>query len=278
MGADSYSVLMSVYYKENPKWLKESIQSMVSQTIVTNDFVLVKDGKLTKELDEIISEYCKKYPDIFNIVELEENQGLGPALAIGIKECKNELIARMDSDDISIQNRCEQQLKIFKENPDMDIVGSNIAEFIDNIDNIQAYRILPEQDNEIKKYARRRNPFGHPSIMFKKSKVLEAGNYRSYYLCEDYDMWVRMIQKNAHCYNIQEILVYMRIGEDFYKRRGGIKYLKSILKFKNEQYKNGLYSKKDYIISGGSHIFMCLMPNSIRETLYKKVLRGKNAK
>lgn len=273
MEADNYSVLMGVYYKENPKWLKQSIQSMLSQTIVTNDFVIIKDGKLTKELDEIISEYCKQYPDIFNIVELAKNQGLGPALAIGIKECKNELIARMDSDDISIKDRCEKQLNFFKENPDMDIVGSNIAEFIENIDNIQAYRILPEHDNEIKQYAKRRNPFGHPSIMFKKSKVLEAGNYRSYYLCEDYDMWIRMIQKDAHCYNIQEILVYMRIGEDFYKRRGGIKYLKSILKFKKEQYKNGFYSKKDYIISSGSHIFMCLMPNNIREILYKKILR-----
>lgn len=273
MKADNYSVLMGVYYKENPEWLKKSIQSMLSQTIVTNDFVIIKDGKLTKELDKIISEYCKQYPDIFNIVELAENQGLGPALAIGIKECKNELIARMDSDDISIKDRCEKQLKIFKENPDMDVVGSNIAEFIDDIENIQAYRILPEHDNEIKKYAKRRNPFGHPSIMFKKSKVLEAGNYRSYYLCEDYDMWIRMIQKDAHCYNIQEILVYMRIGEDFYKRRGGIKYLKSILKFKKEQYKNGFYSKKDYIISSGSHIFMCLMPNNIREILYKKILR-----
>ena len=273
MKLDNYSVLMSVYDKEKPEWLKQSIQSMLDQTIVTNDFVIVKDGKLTNKLDEIISEYSKKYPDLFNIVELEENQGLGPALAIGIIECKNELIARMDSDDISIQNRCEKQLKIFKENPNMDIVGSNIAEFIDNIDNIQAYRILPEQDNEIKKYARRRNPFGHPSIMFKKSKVLEAGNYRSYYLCEDYDMWIRMIQKNAHCYNIQKILVYMRIGEDFYRRRGGIKYLKSILKFKKEQYRNGFYSKKDYIISSGSHIFMCLMPNCIREFFYKKLLR-----
>lgn len=273
MKADNYSVLMGVYYKENPEWLKKSIQSMLSQTIVTNDFVIIKDGKLTKELDEIISEYCKQYPDIFNIVELAENQGLGPALAIGIKKCKNELIARMDSDDISIKDRCEKQLKIFKENPDIDIIGSNIAEFIDDIDNIQAYRILPEHDNEIKKYAKRRNPFGHPSVMLKKSKVLEAGNYRSYYLCEDYDMWIRMIQKDAHCYNIQEILVYMRIGEDFYKRRGGIKYLKSILKFKKEQYKNGFYSKEDYIISSGTHLIICLVPNVIREFFYKKVLR-----
>lgn len=268
-----YSVLMSVYYKEEPEWLKQSIESMLNQTVCTNDFVIVKDGKLTKELDGVISEYCKKYPDIFHIIELKNNVGLGPALAIGLKECKNELIARMDSDDISVKERCEKQINKFIEDSTLDIIGSSIAEFVGNIENIEAYRILPETDEEIQKYARRRNPFGHPSIMFRKSKVLEAGNYRSYYLCEDYDMWIRMIEKNAKCYNFREILVYMRIGEDFYKRRGGIKYLKSILKFKKEQYKKGFYSRKDYFISSGTHIVICLMPNKIRDIFYKKVLR-----
>ena len=120
---------------------------------------------------------------------------------------------------------------------------------------------------------RRRNPFGHPSVMFRKSKVLEAGNYRPYYLCEDYDMWIRMSKINSKFYNIQEVLVYMRIGKDFYKRRGGIKYLKSILKFKNEQYKNGFYSFKDYIITAGTSTVICLMPNFIRDIFYKKFLR-----
>lgn len=267
---------MSVYYKENPEFLKQSIESMLEQTVITNDFCLVKDGQLSEELEMVISEYCEKYPDIFNVVELKENLGLGSALAIGIKKCKNELIARMDSDDISSKDRCEKQLKKFQEDENLDIVGSNIAEFVDNIKNIQAYRILPENDKEIKKYARRRNPFGHPSVMLKKSKVLEAGNYRSYYLVEDYDLWIRMIEKNAKCYNFQDVLVYMRISEDFYKRRGGIKYLKSILKFKKEQYKKGFFSKTDYIISAGTHIVICLMPNFIRGLFYKKILRKGN--
>lgn len=181
----------------------------------------------------------------------------------------------MDSDDISVCDRCEKQLKKFAENPELDIIGSNIAEFIDNTKNVQAYRNLPETDEQIRKFAKRRNPFGHPSIMFKKSKVLEAGNYREYYLCEDYDMWIRLIEHGAKCYNFQEILVFMRIGEDFYKRRGGIKYLKSILKFKKKQYKKGFFGKKDYFISAGTHIVICLMPNKIRDLFYKKVLRGK---
>lgn len=269
----NYSVLMSVYYKENPEWFRESIESMLNQTIRTNDFVIVKDGKLTKELDEVIAEYCEKYPDIFNIVELEKNMGLGPALATGILKCKNELVARMDSDDYSVPERCEKQLKKFEENGKLDIVGSCIAEFIDKIDNVRAYRILPKDNEEIIRYARRRNPFGHPSVMVKKSKILEAGNYRSYYLVEDYDMWIRMLEKGCICYNFEDILVYMRISEDFYKRRGGIKYLKSMLRFKKEQYKKGFFGTKDYIISSGAHIFMCIIPNRCRNILYKKILR-----
>mgnify|MGYP004495762867 FL=1 len=268
-----YSVLMSVYYKENPEWFRESIESMMNQTVRTNDFVIVKDGKLTNELDEVISEYCKKYPDIFNIVELEKNMGLGLALATGILKCKNELVARMDSDDYSVPERCEKQLKKFNEDESLDIIGSCIAEFIDDINNVKAYRVLPEKHKEILKYAKRRNPFGHPSVMFKKSKLLEAGNYRSYYLVEDYDMWIRMIENGCTCYNFKDIFVYMRISDDFYKRRGGSRYLKSMLKFKKEQYKKGFFSRKDYLISSGAHIFMCIIPNRCRNILYKKFLR-----
>lgn len=270
---EKYSVLMSVYYKENPEWFRESIESMLNQTIPTNDFVIVKDGKLTNELDKIISEYCKKYPDVFNIVELNENIGLGSALATGIVKCKNELVARMDSDDYSVPNRCEKQLKQFEEDEKLDIIGSDQAEFIGNINNVISYKKFPYEDEKIKKYARRRNPFSHSVVMFKKSKVIKAGSYRKYYLCEDYDLWVRMIENNAVCRNINETLNYVRISEDLYKRRGGIKYLRTIMKFKKEMYKKSFYTLNDYIISAGSHIIVCLMPNFMRKFFYEKMLR-----
>ena len=274
----NYSVLMSVYYKENPIFLEKSIESMFNQTIKTDDFVLVEDGLLTKELEEIVTKYEKKYPTIFHVIRLKQNQGLGPALAIGIKECKNEWIARMDSDDYSVPNRIEKQIAVIKENPEIDMIGSNIAEFIDTIDNVESFRKLPSTHEQIIKYAKKRNPFGHPSMMLKKSKVLESGNYRSYYLVEDYDMWIRMFQENAIACNLEEILVYMRIGKDFYKRRGGFKYLKSILKFKTEQYKTGYYSLTNYVISAGSSIVSCLIPNFIRKMFYKKILRRRKMK
>ncbi len=268
-----YSVLMSVYYKENPEWLKISIDSMLNQTILPSEFVLVEDGPLTEELDKVIEKYEKKYKNLFKIVKLKTNQGLGPALKIGVENCTNEYIARMDSDDYSIPTRCEKELKKINEGKGLDIVGSSIAEFIDNIKNVQAYRILPETNKEIYKYAQRRNPFGHPSVMLRKSKVLEASNYKKYYLCEDYDLWLRMIEKGAKCYNFKEILVYMRVSSDFYKRRGGLKYLKSILKFKTEQFKKKRFKLTDYIISSLASIITCLCPNTIREFIYKKILR-----
>lgn len=271
---EKYSVLMSVYYKENPIWLKESIESMLKQTVKCDEFVIVKDGKLTNELNNIINGYVKKYRDLFKVIELKENKGLGIALKIGLENCKNEFVARMDADDYSVPERCEKELEMFEKNSDLHIIGSNIAEFTENIENVISYRRLPVNDKEIKQFSKTRNPFGHPSVMFKKSKVMEAGNYRNYYLCEDYDMWIRMIKCNANCYNFKEILVYMRISKDFYKRRGGIKYLKTILKFKKEQYKSGFYSLKDYIISSSASTVICLMPNVIRDFIYRKLLRS----
>ena len=212
-----YSVLMSVYYKEVPKWFDESIDSMFAQTIKPDELVLVEDGPLTDELYEIIEKYKKKYPKEFKVIKIEKNVGLGPALKKGVEECSNEYIARMDSDDYSLPQRIEKEFEIFESNPDIDIVGTNVSEFIDSLDNVVCNVVLPEQNDEIIKFSKKRNPFRHSSIMFKKSKVLKAGNYREYYLCEDYDMWLRMIRSGCKCYNIQDVYVYMRIGKDFLK-------------------------------------------------------------
>lgn len=271
-----YSVLMSVYYKENPNWLDFSIKSMLEQTVFPSEFVLIKDGKLTEELDKVISKYTNIYPQLFKVISLEGNIGLGPALRIGVNNCKCEYIARMDSDDYSVPNRIEREFEVFESNPELGIVGSNVSEFIDSIDNVICNVILPENNDDIIKFSKKRNPFRHPSILFKKEAVLKAGNYREYYLCEDYDMWIRMIMTGCQCHNIQEILVYMRISDDFYKRRGGLKYLKSIKKFKKEQLANKYFTKNQYYKSIIPHVIVCLLPNSTRDFVYRSLLREKN--
>lgn len=270
-----YSVLMSVYFKEEPANLKFSIDSMLNQTIKPLEFVLVKDGKLTRDLDSVIEMYVKKYPGLFNIVSINENVGLGPALKIGIENCHNEFIARMDSDDYSIPTRIEKEFEIFEQFPDLSLVGSNVEEFEGDINHVIASVILPEKQEEIFKFSKRRCPFRHPSLLYKRSSVLKAGNYRKYYLCEDYDLYTRLLQINCKCYNIQEPLVYMRISSDFYKRRGGIVYLKSILKFKKEQLSTGFFSKADYVKSTVPHVIVCLLPNFLRDWVYRNLLRNK---
>lgn len=272
-----YSVLMSVYYKENPKWLEYSLNSMINQTIKPSELVIVKDGCLTEGLDLVISDYDKKYPEVIKVVSLPQNVGLGLALAVGIENCSYDYIARMDSDDFSVENRIEKQFDILLKDETLDLVGSNVYEFVDNIDNVISTVVLPEDNESIIKFSKKRCPFRHPSLLYKKSIVLKAGNYKDFYLCEDYDLYTRLIQINCKSYNIQEALTYMRIGDDFFKRRGGIKYMNTILKFKRNQYETGFFTFNEYLFSAVPHIIVCLIPNKMRNFIYRKFLRKPGA-
>ncbi len=204
---------MSVYKKEQPGHLKESIQSILSQTLKTDNFVLVCDGKLTKELEQIIKEFQENNPGIFSILRLERNRGLGIALQEGLPYCKHELVARMDSDDIAKPCRCEKQIEIFC-TKQVDIVSGTIEEFNKVPGDRKIYKILPENQEEIIRYARTRNPFNHPAVMFRKTAVEAVNGYQPFYLLEDYYLWVRMLGNGARAYNIQENLLYMRVGRD----------------------------------------------------------------
>lgn len=266
----SFSVLMSVYYKEKPEYLRQSIASIINQTLMPNEIVIVKDGKIGDALENVLKEFSNYN---LKIIGYEKNMGLGYALNYGVVNCSNDIIARMDSDDIAKQDRFEKEIKYLVNNG-YDLVGSNTCEFIDSIDNIISQRNMPETSIDIIEYSHKRNPFIHPSIMTYKSKIIKAGNYQSCYLCEDYDMWTRMIEQKCKCYNIQENLVYMRVGKDFYRRRGGIKYCKAIISFKKKLYKRGYMQKKDYLKSRNASIVISLMPGFLREFVYKKFLRG----
>lgn len=273
---ENYSVLMSVYKKENPDFLRESIKSVLAQTVPTNDFVLVCDGPLTSELDNVIEEFTSIANSPINPVRLEQNVGLGKALNFGMSHCKNEIIARMDSDDIALPDRCERQLLKFSENENLDVLSGTVSEFETTPDIIISNKTLPQTNREIHKYSRRRNPFNHPAIMYKKSAVLNAGGYLDFPLFEDYYLWIRMLRNGANAYNIKEPLCYMRAGESMYSRRGGFSYLKKALKFRGYMLKNHYCSFIDYLISMGSQTVMCIIPIKLRTKLYSKFLRGGN--
>lgn len=272
--AENYSVLMSVYYKEKPEYLKAAIDSILNQTVKTDDFVIVCDGPLNKALDDVIADYVRTAPGLFNVYRISTNLGLAKALNNGILQCKNELIARMDSDDISAPDRMERQLDAFKKH-DADIVGTNIIEFTENILNTKSARTVPESNDEIIQFAKTRSPFNHPSVMYKKSAVIDAGFYEDYKYFEDYNLWTTMLLKGYKGYNIQKNLLYMRAGEDMYKRRGGLGYVKCIFKFKNHLRKMGFISMGMFLISSIGRSVVSIIPNGIRTGIYSKALRKK---
>ncbi len=269
---ESYSVLMSVYVKEKPEFLRESMESMFAQTFPTDDFVLVCDGPLTEELDAVIAEMQEKHPHVLHVIRLKENMGLGNALKEGIVYCKNELVARMDSDDISKPERCERQLQEFAADPQLDIVSGTIEEFVNSPDQIIGKRILPCTYAEICKFSRKRNPFNHPAVIFKKSSVINARNYsEEYHLFEDYALWVRMLKNGCFAINIPETLLYMRTSPSIYLRRGGKSYAKDMLRFHHWMRKIGWSTWIDYLTGAIPHAIICIIPNNLRKKIYLSI-------
>lgn len=270
-----YSILMSVYAKEKVEYLIPSIESMLAQTVPAEQFVIVKDGSLTKELDEAIQHYAENHPQLFTIIPLEENVGLGRALDYGIAGCRNELIARMDSDDISLPNRCEKQLNLFKGDPELGLVGTNIDEFYDDPRNIQMSRIVPSEYEQIKKAIGRRMPFNHPTVMYKKSEVIRCGGYGKMRRKQDRDLFSRMINMGCKAQNINESLLLFRSNADNYKRRKSWTYCKSTIDVSVEIWKRGHCSFGDllYVIVGQTVLFV--MPLPVMKWLSDNLLRKK---
>ena len=270
---ENYSVLMSVYYKENPEHLKQAIESIQAQTFPTDDFVLVCDGSLNKELDSVIKKKQQEMKNILNVVRLKKNVGLGNALNKGIQQCKNELVARMDSDDISYPDRCEKQLAVFNTYSEISVCSGIVEEFATNPKVVEARRVPPETHAEIREFAKVRNPFNHPCVMYKKSDVETVGSYKDFYLLEDYYLWVRMIIAGYRGYNLQEPLLHMRAGTDMYMRRGGLKYAKTQEKLFRFMKYNGFISKGQYIKNCVIRGESSLAPNWLRKFMFEKVLR-----
>lgn len=268
-----YSVLMSVYYKEKPEYLRISMESIYQQTVPCDEFVLVCDGPLNDGLDAVIEEMAEKFSERLRVIRLEQNSGLGKALNIGITHCRNELVARMDSDDISRPYRCEKQLEVFQENPDIAIVSGTVEEFSVSTEQIEARRVLPELHTDIINFAKKRNPFNHPCVMYKKSAVEASGGYQDFYLLEDYYLWIRMFLKGYKGYNLREPLLWMRAGTEMYKRRGGWKYVKSqreLFEFMNN---SGFIRGTQYFVSLVVRCVSAFMPNGFRKYAYRILLR-----
>ncbi len=266
-----YAVLMSVYRKEQPAFLKESIDSLLAQTVLPAQIVIVCDGELTPALYEVLDVAEKTSPALFTRVQLARQGGLGNALNEGMKHCRYEIIARMDSDDISCPDRMEKELMLLSEQK-ADLVSGSVAEFETDPAVVGKIRKLPQTQEEILRFARRRNPFNHPCVMYKKSMVLRAGGYQPFEGFEDYYLWLRMLKSGAVGYNTEQVLLYMRT-EGMYRRRGGLAYAGRILRFRNYMLKNGYCGLGDYLFAVCGHVGVSLLPDRLRHLFYDKVLR-----
>lgn len=269
------SVLMSIYIKENPLHFDRAMKSIYDEQFLKPDeIVLVLDGNLTNELYKMIEFWQNKLLNILKIIQLEKNEGTGVAKNIGLKNCSYEFIAIMDTDDISLPDRLEKQIKNFQENNEIDVCSAFIGEFDSNENDIISYRKLPEKYEEIIKFAKSRSPFNHPVTMFKKSIVEKAGGYQHMFWLEDYYLAIRMIMNGAKFYNIQECLLKARIGNGLLLRRSGIKYVKAELIFLNELKKIKYLTNLEYYKNILIRIPVRLLPKTLLKYVYK-LLRSK---
>lgn len=223
-----FSVLMSVYYKERPTFLNQSLQSIWDEQLLKpNEIVLVEDGPLNNELYEVIEQWENEIPEILKIIKLDKNLGTGCAKNIGLQNCSNNIIAIMDSDDISLPERFKKQISYFRENPQLAILGSQMSEFMDNTDNVVAVRSVPTSYIDIVKFSKYRSPFNNLSIIFRKDIIESIGGYQHHLFMEDYNLFLRVIAGGWKVENLSDNLVMARVGNDMYRRRRGLQYIKS---------------------------------------------------
>lgn len=267
-----YSVLLTVYKSDNPDYFRLSLESMLKQTVSSNDIVVVKDGPVPAEIQAVIDELQKSHPEIHPL-QLETNMGLGLALNEGLKVCQNELIARMDSDDISLPNRCEKQLALFEEDPELDIVGCPVKEFVGTSDNVVGRRDVPLDDEAIHKYNHRRDPFNHPTVMYRKSKVMKLGPYGNYRKNQDTDLWIKLLSNGCKGANCPEYLLMFRFDEGTYKKRKSWTNTKCLLDIRKKAWKSGYSTFWDYAFVAVAQIGIFIMPMKIQQFVYKKFLR-----
>lgn len=271
-----FSVAICVYGKDNPEWFDIAMSSIINQTVKPSEIVLVVDGPIPEGVKKIIDKYAEicRGKRIFNVIRFPQNKGLGEALRVATENCTYELIARMDSDDIAVQNRFELLLSRFMKD-NIDICGGQIQEFIGDVSNVVGKRIVPETDEELKLYMKKRCPFNHMTVMYRKTSVLNAGNYQDWFCNEDYYLWIRMALEKQKFANIPEILVNVRVGKDMYARRGGNKYFKSEIELQKLMLEKGLIDRQMYNNNCFKRfILQIVLPNNIRGWVFKRFARS----
>tara|TARA_X000000950_G_scaffold183181_1_gene221931 strand:- start:1654 stop:2469 length:816 start_codon:yes stop_codon:yes gene_type:complete len=270
----NFSVLISVYKKESPKYLDDCLKSiLINQSIKPNEVVIINDGEITLELKNVIISYKKKFPKIIVNHGYIENKGLGFALNYGLNLCSNELVFRMDADDISDQKRFQMQINFLTKNSDISILGSTIEEFNKIPHDLKRLRKVPISSTEIEKKKLNRNPFNHMTVCFKKSHIKKAGGYSHMPGYEDYYLWLRVLNfYRGH--NLDKPLVFARVGNNMLGRRQGFRFFINEIRFQKAIYFDGIQSFLSFITNVILRGLPRLLPKFILKIIYKYFLRN----
>lgn len=269
----NFSVCTSVYKNDKPCYIQQAFNSLINQTLKPSEIIVVVDGPISSDIESVLKYYIDNEP-LFKVHYLEQNVGLGNAMNLALGLATYDIVARMDSDDISVPDRFEKQINILKENPNISIIGGAILEFIETPSNALGKRVCPLSNAEIKNYMKSRCGFNHVTVMFRKNDVLKAGGYKDWFWNEDYYLWIRMMMNNCLFMNIEDVLVNVRVGKDMYARRGGLKYFKSEYKLQKFMLKNKVINFFRFFYNVSARfIIEILMPNPMRAWIYKHLLR-----
>lgn len=271
-----FSVLISIYHKELFTHFNECMKSIWdNQTLKPTEIILVEDGPLTPELDEAIAQWQNKIGKALKITKLAKNVGTGKAKNIGLQQCSHEIVCIVDTDDISVLDRFEKQIKILNDDPELIVLGGQITEFADDISLPSGIRRVPLTNLELCNYAKRQSPFNNMTIAYRKTKILEVGGYQHHLWMEDYNLFLRVIAQGCKIQNLPDNLVYARIDNGMHARRKGLEYIKSekqLLNLKKElKLQNPIHANMLFLIRS---VFR-LMPSSVLGKIYNTFLRKK---
>lgn len=267
-----FTVLMAVYHKDNPNHFKRALDSVFANTLPPNEVILVVDGPVPSSIEQVIevvqSEQCS-----FTLHRLDKNFGLAVALNAGLDMVATKWVVRADSDDINRTHRFAYQAgAIMAAEHQVDLIGAAIQE-IDSDGSPLAVRRTVETHEEIRKFARRRNPFNHQTVAFRVDLARQAGGYPIIHLKEDYALWAKMIMNGARCQNMSVILVDAVTGRDMYRRRGGLKYALSEVDLQAHLVGCELKTLPQAVFDGFVRSTVFLMPSWMRECFYMHALR-----
>lgn len=268
----NYSVLLTVYYKEKAESFAQALESVISQSKPTNDFVIVADGPLTPELDAVLEEYAQKYSYI-NVIRLPENKGSGFASQAGLLHIKNEVFAKMDSDDIALPDRMEKELAMI--NQGYDVVGGAIAEFEEDPNVIFSVKRLPQNQDDIIAFSKKRNPICNVTVMYKKSQIEAVGGYNDLVVLEDYTLAIKLIQHGAKVVNLPDVLVKVRANKEQMVRRTNKTLIHNLKQLRKYMLSTKYITKSEYYRYNFQSFIFLITPPFVKKFLYKHLLREK---